>query len=82
MQSKKVTVRSYIVLYSILRIVQYTWHLTPWQICSIKHHLTVSEKHHCSLIAANVNYWAKIIYIQISTTGQVVIYTAEWTGKI
>ena len=41
-KSKKVKVRYYIAQYLILEITQSALHFTPWQTCSIEHHLGFS----------------------------------------
>ena len=46
----------------------------PWQTCSFRHQLDSSGKHSCHAAITHKDY-----ITHISTTAQILIYTADWT---
>ena len=77
----KEKVSSYTVQYQNLKIARTALHISPWQTCSIKHHLNFSGKHSATLQLMCKDFIHK--HPPLSTVyGQLQIYTAEWTGAM
>ena len=69
----------YIAQYPVLKIDEGSLHFTPWQTCSIEHHLGFSGKYPITLQLMNKDY----SHTNVTTfCSQVLIHIADWTGAM